>query len=195
MTDRARAVFLDRDGTLIEEVGYLDRFERLSLFPWSVDAVRLLNQAGYKVVVITNQAGVARGMFAESFVTETHNYLAARMTAGRARIDRFYYCPHHPDGSIEAYRQSCDCRKPLPGMIRAAARDLDIDLAASFTIGDRWPDLQAGRAAGTRTVLVRTGYGRSEEGRPPEGVSADAVADNLIAAVSWILEATTRGQV
>jgi D-glycero-D-manno-heptose 1,7-bisphosphate phosphatase len=187
MNDRRRAVFMDRDGTLIEEVGYVDRLERLALFPWSVDAVRLLNQAGYKVVVVTNQAGVARGMVDESFVGEAHRHLAARMAAGGARIDAFYYCPHHPDSAIEAYRRDCDCRKPRPGMLHAAERDVGIDLAQSFMIGDRWPDLQAGRAAGTQAVLVRTGYGRSEEQRPPEGISADAVVDNLIDAVSWIL--------
>jgi D-glycero-D-manno-heptose 1,7-bisphosphate phosphatase len=185
--DGLRAVFLDRDGTLVEEVGYLDRLERMALFPWSVDAVRLLNRGGFRVVVVSNQAGVARGMFGEDFVAEAHEHLAARMADGRARIDRFYHCPHHPDGTVERYRQACGCRKPAPGMILAAVADLGVDPRRSFVVGDRWLDVELGRAVGARTVLVRTGYGRREEGHPPEGVAADAVVDTLIEAVSWIL--------
>jgi D-glycero-D-manno-heptose 1,7-bisphosphate phosphatase len=182
------AVFLDRDGTLIEEAGYLDRLERLVFFPFSIDAVRLLNQAGLPVVIVTNQAGVARGIFPDSFVAEAHASLAQRLEAGGAKIDGFYYCPHHPDGTVEPFRRSCDCRKPGDAMLRRAASDLDIDLARSIVIGDRWHDVEAGRRAGTRTVLVRTGYGRTEEQRPKPGIRADAIADNLIEAVSWILQ-------
>jgi len=181
------AVFLDRDGTLIEEAGYLDRLERLIFFPFSVDAVRLLNHAGLAVVIVTNQAGVARGIFPESFVAEAHAHLSQRLQAGGAAVDGFYYCPHHPDGIIEPYRRSCDCRKPGDAMLRRAAAELDLDLARSTVVGDRWHDIEAGSRAGARTVLVRTGYGRTEEQRPKPGVAADAVTDNLIEAVSWIL--------
>ncbi len=181
------AVFLDRDGTLIEEAGYLDRLERLVFFPFSVDAVRLLNRAGLAVVVVTNQAGVARGIFPESFVAEAHAHLRERLAAGGARLDGFYYCPHHPDGTIEGYRRSCDCRKPGDAMLRRAAAELDLDLRQSIVVGDRWHDIEAGKRAGTRTVLVRTGYGRTEEQRPKDDIAADAIADNLIGAVSWIL--------
>ena len=181
------AVFLDRDGTLIEEAGYLDRLERLVFFPFSVDAVRLLNQAGLPVVIVTNQAGVARGIFPESFVGEAHAHLRERLAAGGATLDGFYYCPHHPDGTVEGFRRACDCRKPGDAMLRRAAAELDIDLARSTVVGDRWHDIEAGRRAGTRTVLVRTGYGRTEEHRPRSGVAADAITDNLIEAVSWIL--------
>ena len=184
------AVFLDRDGTLIEEAGYLDRLERLVLFPFSVDAVRLLNRAGLPVVLVTNQAGVARGIFPESFVEEAHAHLRERFEAGGARLDGFYYCPHHPDGTVEAYRRSCDCRKPGDAMLRRAAAELDIDLARSTVVGDRWHDIEAGRRAGARTVLVRTGYGRTEEQRPKSDLAADAIADNVIEAVSWILQET-----
>lgn len=182
------AVFLDRDGTLIEEAGYLDRLERLVFFPFSIDAVRLLNHAGLKVVIVTNQAGVARGIFPESFVAVAHGHLRERLAAGGAAIDGFYYCPHHPDGTIEAYRRSCDCRKPGDAMLRRAAAELDIDLARSFVVGDRWHDVEAGKRAGARTVLVRTGYGRTEEERPRGNAGADTIADNLIEAVSWILQ-------
>jgi D-glycero-D-manno-heptose 1,7-bisphosphate phosphatase len=181
------AVFLDRDGTLIEEAGYLDRLERLVFFPFSVDAVRLLNQAGMAVVIATNQAGVARGIFPESFVAEAHAYLRDRLAAGGATVDGFYYCPHHPDGTVAAFRRACDCRKPGDAMLRRAAADLGIDLARSTVVGDRWHDIEAGRRAGTRTVLVRSGYGRTEEQRPKPGVAPDTITDNLIEAVSWIL--------
>jgi len=181
------AVFLDRDGTLIEEVGYLDRLERLAFFPWSIDAVRLLNRAGYLVVVVTNQAGVARGIFDESFVGEAHRHVDVALAAGGARIDAYYYCPHHPESSIEAYRQVCTCRKPLPGMLRKAEEDLVIDLHQSFVVGDRWLDVQLAQAVGATGILVRTGYGRTEENRPKDDVRAAAIVDDLIEAVVWIL--------
>lgn len=181
------AIFLDRDGTLIEEVGYLDRLERLAFFPWSVDAVRLLNRAGFLVVVVTNQAGVARGIFDESFVGEAHRYIEAKLSAGGARVDAYYYCPHHPEASVAAYRRPCDCRKPAPGMLRQAKRDLNVDLRRSYVIGDRWLDVQMAQTVGATGILVRTGYGRTEEGRPKDDVRAAKIADNLIEAVGWIL--------
>lgn len=182
-----RAVFLDRDGTMLEEAGYLDRLERLAFFPYTVDAVRLLNHAGFAVVVVTNQAGIARGLFEESFVAQAHRHMTERFAAGGARVDGYYYCPHHPDGAVARFRQRCDCRKPLPGLVYQAAADLSLDLAGSYMVGDRWHDLAAGQAAGTRGILVRTGYGRSSESAPQHGVVAATVVDNLIEAVSWIL--------
>jgi len=148
----------------------------------------LLNHAELPVVIVTNQAGVARGIFPESFVAEAHAHLRDRLAAGGATLDGFYYCPHHPDGTVEPYRRSCDCRKPGDAMLRRAAAELDIDLARSTVVGDRWHDIEAGARVGARTVLVRTGYGRTEEQRPKQGVNADAMADNLIEAVSWILQ-------
>jgi D-glycero-D-manno-heptose 1,7-bisphosphate phosphatase len=185
-----RAVFLDRDGTLIEESGYLDRLERLVFFPYSVDAVRVLNRAGFLVVVVTNQAGIARGIVKESFVAEAHRYIADRVEAGGAKIDAFYYCPHYPTGTVEQYRTVCDCRKPQPGLLRRAAADLDIDLARSFVVGDRWHDLAAGQAVGARGVLVRTGLGKRDEWEPEPGTTPAAIVDNLMDAAAWILEQT-----
>ena len=182
-----RAIFLDRDGTLVEEAGYLDRLERLVFFPYSIDAVRLLNRAGFAVIVLTNQAGIARGIVRESFVAEAHRHISRRLGAGGARVDAYYYCPHHPDAVIEPLRQDCECRKPQPGMFRRAAAEHDIDLARSFAIGDRWHDLQAGAAVGAPGVLVRTGYGCTEEAAPKAGVTPAAVVDNLIAGVAWVL--------
>ena len=182
-----RAVFLDRDGTLIEEAGYLDRLERMVFFPYTIDAVRLLNRAGLLVVVITNQAGIARGVVRESFVAEAHAHISARLGEGGAHVDAFYHCPHHKDGIVEALRRDCDCRKPMPGMLTRAADDLDIDLTRSFVVGDSWHDLQAGQAVGARGVLVRTGYGHADEKAPKAGLTPAAVVDNVVAAVSWIL--------
>lgn len=181
------AVFLDRDGTLIEEVGYLDRIERLELFPWSLDAVGLLNRAGFRVIVITNQAGVARGYFGEEFVRQTHAHLDGLVRAAGGEVAGYYYCPHHPQADMPQYRQDCDCRKPGPGMLLQAAREHDIDLSRSFAVGDRWSDIEAGHRAGARTVLVRSGYGSVEAARPGATIRADFQAETLIDATTWIL--------
>lgn len=182
------AVFLDRDGTIVEESGYLDRLERLVFFPFSVDAIRVLNRAGFAVVVVTNQAGIARGIVRESFVGEAHRHIAARLEAGGAHVDGFYFCPHYPSGVVEQYRTACDCRKPQPGMLRRAATDLDLDLARSFVVGDRWHDLAAGQAVGARGVLVRTGLGVKDEAAPDASVTPAAIVDNLMDAAAWILQ-------
>jgi len=181
------AVFLDRDGTLIEEVGYLDRIDRVALYPWSIDAVRALNRAGLRVVVVSNQSGVARGFFSEAVVEDVHRHIADLLEAGGARIDAYYYCPHHPDGKVTQYAQTCDCRKPGRGLVDRAVREFQIDPARSFVVGDRWLDVALARAVSAKGVLVRTGYGVSEESKPPENLTADAITDNLIAAVAWIL--------
>ena len=186
------AVFLDRDGTLIDEVGYLDRLERLALFPYSIDAVRLLKRAGFLVVVVTNQAGVAHGLFDEAFIAETHRHLDGKMAAAGTRVDGYYYCPHHPHASLEAYRTTCECRKPGTGMIRSAARDLGIDVARSFVVGDRWLDIEMAQASGATGILVQTGYGKTEALRPRDGVRAEAVVANLIEAAAWILRRHAR---
>ena len=179
------AVFLDRDGTLLQEGNYVDRLERLLFFPYTVDAIRALNQAGFAVVVVTNQSGVARGMYPEAFVAEAHRHIEQLLNAGGAHVDAYYYCPHHPEGSVAALRSDCECRKPKPGQLLQAASELNLDLARSYMIGDRWKDIEAGRAAGARTILVRTGYGREAESA--ETMGDTVVVDNLIEAVTWIL--------
>jgi D,D-heptose 1,7-bisphosphate phosphatase len=181
------AVFLDRDGTLIEEAGYLDRLDRLRFFPWTIDAVRLLNRAGLKVVVITNQSGIGRGLFDEAFVEATHRELLARLEAGGARLDGIYFCPHLPEAAVESYRMRCDCRKPATGMFSRAIDALGLDPARSFAVGDRWHDLEPAIALGGRGVLVRSGYGLSALARPNPRVSPAHVADNLMEATTWIL--------
>jgi len=179
-----RAVFLDRDGTLLEEANYLSELRGLVFFPYTVAAVRLLNQSGFAVVVVTNQGGIARGIVKEAFIAEAHAFIDEKLAQGGARIDAYYYCPHHPEGAIAAFSNDCECRKPKPGQLLQAAADLDLDLPRSFVVGDRWTDVDAGEAVGARGVLVRTGHGReSERQSRPSAV----VADNLIEAVAWIL--------
>jgi D-glycero-D-manno-heptose 1,7-bisphosphate phosphatase len=185
-------VFLDRDGTLIEERGYLDRLELLSVYPWTADALRLLGRAGYAVVVVTNQSAVARGMVDESFLDRVHGELSRRLAEGGALIDAYYYCPHLADAKVERYRQVCRCRKPGPGLIERACQEMNLDPAASVMIGDRWLDVACGRAAGTRTVLVRTGHGAHEAETPPDGLRADAILNNLMEAAGWILRNSSR---
>jgi D-glycero-D-manno-heptose 1,7-bisphosphate phosphatase len=184
------AVFLDRDGTLIEEVDYLERVEQVALYSWSIDGVRLLNRAGIRVFVVTNQAGVARGYFAESVVADVHRHIDSLLASGGAKIDAYYYCPHHPEGAVEEYRRLCDCRKPGRGLVDRAAREFGIDPAQSFVVGDRWLDIQLARAVGAHGVLVRTGFGSIAERQRPTDVTADAIADNLLGAAKWILGRT-----
>ena len=182
-----RAVFVDRDGTMIEDVGFLDRLERLKLFPYTVDALRLLKRAGFRIVVVTSQNGVAQGMLTEEFLAEAHAHLSRVLEAAGASVDGYYYCPHSPYATVERYRVDCECRKPKPGMILAAAREHGLDLPRSFVIGDRWRDIEMGLAAGTRALLVETGYGRSEAARRPQHMAGVPTVATLIDAASWIL--------
>lgn len=186
-THLAPTVFLDRDGTLIEEVGYLSHLDRIVLYPWSIESVKLLNRAGFKVVVVTNQAGVARGLFDEDFIDEAHRFLDQKFGDGGATIDKFYYCPHHPEASVEAYRCECDCRKPKAGMLWKAAQELQLELSHSFVIGDRLSDLRLGPAVGAKSVLVRTGYGETTARELTDDVEVDYTAPELMTAVAWIL--------
>jgi D-glycero-D-manno-heptose 1,7-bisphosphate phosphatase len=182
------AVFLDRDGTLIHEVQFLRRFDDLKWFPSTIDAIRLLNRAGFVVCVTTNQSGVGRGLYSENDVRDIHARMTAELDAAAARVDAWFYCPHHPDAAVEALRQTCECRKPEPGMIRAAARQFELDLPRSFVVGDRLTDIGLAERAGARGVLVRTGYGTNtiqENGGHAPG--AAFVADNLMHATAWML--------
>jgi D-glycero-D-manno-heptose 1,7-bisphosphate phosphatase len=185
------AIFIDRDGTLSEEVGYVNHLSRFRLLPFAVDAVRLINRSGFLAVLVTNQAGVARGYFPEPLVEEVHTLVRQRMHDGGARLDGIFYCPHHPSAGDAPYRQDCECRKPKPGLLRQAEKELGIDTERSWVVGDRYPDMEVAWAVGARGALVRTGYGEGEllyKG-PRWSRQPDLVATNLIEAVERILHA------
>lgn len=181
--DARAAVFLDRDGTLIQDIGYPHRPEDLRWIPGAADAVRRLNAAGLVVVVITNQSGVARGYFGEEDVDRFHDHLQSELAGFQAHVDAFYWCPHHVDGVVEAYRRACEDRKPGIGLFQKAISEMGLDPDHSFTVGDKNTDIEPGLSLGLRTILVRTGYGLESE---PTTV-AEAVVDDLPAAVDWIL--------
>jgi len=182
-------VFIDRDGTLTEEVGYVNHPSRLRLLPGAAEAIRRLNAADVAAVVVTNQAGIARGYFSADVLRATHEALVAQLKDAGAHLDGIYVCPHHPSEGVAPYRAVCDCRKPAPGLLQRAAAELQLDLAASTMIGDKASDLVPARTVGARAVLVLTGYGRGEwEYRRAEfAVAPDHVADDLLGAVDWVL--------
>jgi len=184
-----RAVFIDRDGTISEEVGYVNHVSRYRVFPFAAEAVRLLNEAGWLAVLVTNQAGVARGYFEEKLIGEVHALLARELERGGARLDALYYCPHHPSVGEPPYRLDCDCRKPRPGLIRRAAGELDLDLSRCWMVGDRYSDTELARNAGVSAGLVLTGYGRGELEHQSQHWAhrPDLVAENLLEAVRQII--------
>ena len=179
------AVFLDRDGTINEEVGYMDSLEKLKIIPEAFEAIRLINQNGMKAVVITNQSGVARGLFSEEFVQTVHAIIQEQLKAGQAFIDAFYHCPHHPTEGQGVYLQTCNCRKPAPGLLFKAADEMEIDLGQSYMIGDMPKDVEAAKRAGAKGILVRTGYGQEHRAFD---VEPDYIAGNILDAVRWILK-------
>ncbi|MFA6431489.1 MAG: D-glycero-beta-D-manno-heptose 1,7-bisphosphate 7-phosphatase [Candidatus Margulisiibacteriota bacterium] len=171
-----KAVFLDRDGTIIEDLGYVSSPDQVKFIPGSIAVIKTLNQAGYKVVVITNQSGVARGLFPEGMVHSVDKKINKELLSGGAYVDHFYYCPHHPEHGHYPYRTECECRKPHDGLIRKAAKDLNIDLSASFMIGDKVTDIEAGQKAGVKTIFVLTGHGEKEKNtfkKAPDHISKD----------------------
>ena len=181
------AVFLDRDGVINEEVEYLSHPDQVRLIPGVAEAVRLLNTAGVFVIVVTNQAGVARGYFSEERVDQIHRALSALLAQEGAHVDGFYYCPHHPTAGLGIYRVECDCRKPRPGLLLQAARDFALDLPCCYAVGDKVSDLAAGRAAGCHTILVQTGYGAQVWQTWAEDFHPDYIARDLGDAVAWLL--------
>jgi D-glycero-D-manno-heptose 1,7-bisphosphate phosphatase len=184
-----KAVFLDRDGTVNEEMGYLNHIERFTLLPRVAQAIRLLNQHEFKTVVITNQSGVARGYFPESLIHLVHKKMEKLLSMEGAHLDGIYYCPHHPDVGNPPYRQRCRCRKPETGLVEDAVRELDLDCSQSYLIGDRGVDIEFGHLIGARGILVLTGYGKGEWEyfRDQWKVKPDHVASDLYEAVQWIL--------
>jgi D-glycero-D-manno-heptose 1,7-bisphosphate phosphatase len=184
-----RAVFMDRDGTISEEVGYVNHVSRYRVFPFAAEAVRTLNEAGWLAVLVTNQAGVARGYFKEDLIGEVHKVLTTELGRGGARLDAVYYCPHHPSVGEPPYRFDCDCRKPRPGLLLRAADELGLDLSRCWMVGDRYSDTELARNAGARSALVLTGYGRGELEHQSDAWPhrPELVAENLLEAVKNIV--------
>jgi D-glycero-D-manno-heptose 1,7-bisphosphate phosphatase len=185
-----KAVFLDRDGVLNDERGYINHVSRLRLVPGAGEAVRLLNDAGLAAVVISNQSGAARGYYPLSLMDEVDAWLEAELAKSGARLDAVYYCLHHPQAQVEELRAECDCRKPKPGLLLKAAGDLALDLPSSWLIGDRLLDIETAHAAGARGILVMTGYGRGEREyvMPSSNTRPDHLAEDVLEAVKWLLD-------
>ena len=182
------AVFLDRDGTLIHDVGYLSRVEDVQWFPWSIEAVRLLNRAGFLVFVTTNQGGIGLGFYDEDLVQRVHEMMSADLAKADARIDAYYFCPHHPRAIRDDLRVDCECRKPKAGMVRQAQARFDIDLSRSFVVGDKLADVGLAASIGAKGLLVKTGHGQSELERNGGAMPGAAfIADTVFEATSWIL--------
>jgi len=184
------AVFLDRDGTINEQMGYINHISRFQLLPGAAAAIRKLNEAEIPVIVVTNQSGLARGYFPEELLVAVHKKMHHLLADEGAHVDGIYICPHHPEAKELRYRKNCCCRKPKTGLLEQAARELRLDLKASYMVGDRWSDLRCGVKAGTTSILVMSGYGRGEV----EYIGADQtiqpalVAEDLSVAVEWILQ-------
>ena len=148
-----RAIFFDRDGVLNEEVGYLHEIKKFKWIDGAIDAIKFCNEKNFWVIVVTNQSGIARGIYTEDDTKKLHKFMQAELEKVGAHIDAFYYCPHHPEGKISAYRKVCDCRKPEPGLILRACKDFDIDVKTSILIGDGARDIEAGRRAGVGKLI------------------------------------------
>jgi D-glycero-D-manno-heptose 1,7-bisphosphate phosphatase len=183
-----KAVFLDRDGTINEEMGYINHVSRFKIFDFVPDAIKILNDCGFMVFVVTNQSGIARGYFSEDFLISLHKNLLVMVEANHAKIEKIYYCPHHPKEGIEKYRIDCNCRKPKPGMIEMAQKEFSIDLENSYVIGDRYKDVQFGHNLGLHAIMVLTGYGMGEysyhKNEWPK--QPDQVCENLLDAANFI---------
>jgi D-glycero-D-manno-heptose 1,7-bisphosphate phosphatase len=184
------AVFFDRDGTLSEEVGYLNHISRFKISPYSYEALSLVNQSDFFAVITTNQSGIARGYFPEELVDIVHKKMIEQLHKKGIYLDGIYYCPHHEFGEIEKFKMKCKCRKPEPGMLQQAAKDLNIDLATSFVVGDKYSDVELAYNAGAKSILVMTGYGIGEYTylQHTWKVFPHHIAENALEAVKIILK-------
>ncbi len=189
MTKLKSAVFLDRDGTINEQMGYINHTCRFQLLPGAGQAIKRLNDANIPVIVVSNQSGLARGYFPEELLVAVHDKMHTLLAEEGAKVDAIYYCPHHPEAKEERFRESCDCRKPKPGLVLQASKELGLDPEKSFVVGDRWSDIKTAANCGATSILVRTGYGRGDEQYigPQQTIQPDYKADDLMMAVDWIL--------
>ena len=189
------AVFLDRDGTINEQMGYINHIDRFQMLPAAAEAIKALNEAGIPVIVVTNQSGLARGYFPAELLDAVHKKMNDALATAGAHVDGIYICPHHPEAKEDQYRVDCNCRKPKIGLFTQAAQELDVDLGKSYVVGDRWSDLKAGVKCNATPVLVLTGYGKGDYDYigPQQEVQPTYVAQNLKDAVEWILADLRKG--
>jgi D-glycero-D-manno-heptose 1,7-bisphosphate phosphatase len=187
--DLRPAVFLDRDGCVNVEDHYITDIARFRLYPETLPSMKRLNDAGFLLVIVTNQGGIAKELMTAELVEETHRLFLSWTAAAGVTVDAIHYCPHHPEGTIPDLSQPCDCRKPATGMVTRAAADLGVDLSRSYMVGDKLSDTEMGKNAGMTTILVRTGFGERQRHKIDElGVRPpDAVCDHIGAATDWIL--------
>ncbi|MDH1289682.1 D-glycero-beta-D-manno-heptose 1,7-bisphosphate 7-phosphatase [Comamonas terrigena] len=179
MSVKSKAAFIDRDGVINEERNYVHRIEDFVLLPGVIEGLALLRDADYRLIVVTNQAGISRGYYDQAAMEILHNHLRAILADNGIELDAIYFCPHHPQGCINELAIECDCRKPAPGMLLKAARDFDLDLSSSILIGDKLSDIQAGKRAGVgQTVIVKSGHFID----PVTKAQADFIAEDLLAA-------------
>jgi len=184
------AVFMDRDGTINEQMGYINHISRFVVLPGTAEAIRLLNKTGFLAIIVTNQSGVARGYFPIELVDEVHNHLRHVLQKEDAVIDDILFCPHYPKGKVEEYDLGCNCRKPKPGLIQKACRKFDIDMDRSYVIGDRVSDIELAERCRLKGILVKTGYGKGDLAYvfPNRQLQPFYVAKDLLAAVQWIIK-------
>jgi D-glycero-D-manno-heptose 1,7-bisphosphate phosphatase len=188
-TDKLPTVFIDRDGTINTEAGYINHIDNFELYPFVHQAIRLLNEHNILVVVITNQAGIARGYFPEILLKKVHKKMEDELTKKGAKVDAIYYCPHHTSSKIPEFAIDCNCRKPKPGMILQAIKESPVDTDKMFMVGDRFSDIKIGKNTGCKTIMVKTGYGKGElELNPNSEIIADYIVDNLLDSVLLILK-------
>jgi len=185
---RRPAVFIDRDGTINEQMGYINHLSRFRMLPGVGEAIRLLNERDLLVIVISNQSGVARGYFPMDLVHRVHDLMKEALEKSSARVDAVFFCPHYPTGSVPEYTMQCNCRKPKTGLVEEACRSFDIDLKNSFVVGDRYTEIELSRRLNIKGILVRTGYGLGEiEYILPGKPAPDHIADDLLDAARWII--------
>jgi len=184
------AVFMDRDGTINEQMGYINHLSRFIILPGVAEAIRLLNENNFLAIIVSNQSGVARGYFPIELVHEMHATLNRALKVKDAVIDGIYFCPHYPRGDLAEYCHECDCRKPKTGLIDQACENFDIDMSSSYVVGDRYTDMELARRSNLKGVLVETGYGLGdiEYLLPNKSVKPDHIAKDLLGAVQWILD-------
>ncbi|HDD35416.1 MAG TPA: HAD family hydrolase [Candidatus Desulfofervidus auxilii] len=185
-----RAVFLDRDGTINEEMGYINHSERLIILPKVPEALRLLKMHGFKIILITNQSGAAKGYFPLDFIEEINNLLQKKLKEYNVSLDAIYYCPHHPQAVVPALKKDCFCRKPKPGLIKRAQKDFGLELKNCYVIGDRFVDIELAYNVGAKGILVMTGYGKGELKfiAPNHPLKPHFIAKDLLEAATWIIK-------